>query len=198
MKASDYFDQKAHEYEHERNSGFIGSFVKKEEKIALDFLDPKPDEDILDVGCGSGHYTMKIKESGAHPFGIDMAPAMVERLGEKGIPGEVLNIEERVPKKTFDKALCAGALEFMKDPGKGISNISKALQHDGVFVAIYPRRSLGGFLYKMFHLSHGINIKLFSREMMKGMLLGSGFRVVDDVKADAIANVVKAIKVKNR
>ena len=194
MKASEYFDKKAGSYEEERQSGFIGSLVKKEEVLAMQLLEPHKGESILDVGSGSGHYTMKIKESGAHPFGIDMAPAMVERLGEKGIPGEVLNIEERVPKKTFDKALCAGALEFMKDPGKGISNISKALQHDGVFVAIYPRRSLGGFLYKMFHLSHGIKIKSFSREMMKDMLEAAGFRMVEDIKADAIANVVKAIK----
>ncbi len=194
MKPSEYFDQKAKEYDDERGSGLIGGLVKKEEAIALGFLAPKPDEVILDVGCGSGHYSIKLRELGADPYGIDVAPAMVEKLVERGISGEVLNIEERVPKKSFDKALCAGALEFMKNPEQGISNIGAALKNAGIFVAVYPRKSMGGFLYKLFHLSHGIRIKLFSKRMMKGMLEENGFRVLEDRKADPIANVVKAEK----
>ena len=34
-------------------------------QAALDLLDPQPGEHILDVGCGDGTLTLKIKERGA-------------------------------------------------------------------------------------------------------------------------------------
>ena len=55
----------------------VGSFVAALGGAALDLLDPKPGERILDVGCGEGTLTRKIVERGATVLGIDNSPEMI-------------------------------------------------------------------------------------------------------------------------
>ncbi|MBI2139362.1 class I SAM-dependent methyltransferase [Candidatus Woesearchaeota archaeon] len=195
MKAGEYFDRKASVYAGERGgTGFIGKLVKKEQEIALELLAVKANESVLDVGCGSGHYGALIREAHGVPFGIDIAPKMVLETRKLGIAAEVCNIELERPKGVFDKALCAGALEFMRHPEQGAQNIYESLKRGGVFVCIYPRTSPAGFLYKAFHLSHGVRIRLFSRNGLHRLLAHAGFRIYEDRKADPITNVVRAEK----
>ena len=47
------------------------NFVWKLGAGVIDLLEPKPGERILDLGCGTGHLTAKIAESGAKAIGID-------------------------------------------------------------------------------------------------------------------------------
>ena len=47
------------------------AFVFEYGKSLLSLLDPQPGESILDLGCGTGHLTKAIAESGAHVVGLD-------------------------------------------------------------------------------------------------------------------------------
>ena len=53
------------------------SFVWQFGKGLIDLLNPQPAEHILDVGCGTGHLTAKIAESGATVLGLDSSPDMI-------------------------------------------------------------------------------------------------------------------------
>src|SRR5690349_14200220 len=53
------------------------SFVWKYGEDLLELLAPRAGERILDLGCGTGHLTAKIAESGATVVGIDRSPEMV-------------------------------------------------------------------------------------------------------------------------
>ena len=55
----------------------VGAFVAELGGAALDLLDPKPGERILDVGCGEGTLTKKIVGRGATVLGIDNSPEMI-------------------------------------------------------------------------------------------------------------------------
>src|SRR4051794_41881939 len=55
----------------------VGAFVAELGGAALDLLDPKPGERILDVGCGEGTLTKRIIERGATVLGIDNLPGMI-------------------------------------------------------------------------------------------------------------------------
>lgn len=54
------------------------SFVPKLTQKVLQYLDPKPFENILDVGCGDGKFTENFLSSVASVLGIDSSPAMIE------------------------------------------------------------------------------------------------------------------------
>ena len=54
------------------------AFVFEYGKSLLSLLDPQPGESILDLGCGTGHLTKAIAESGAHVVGLDSSPSMIE------------------------------------------------------------------------------------------------------------------------
>ncbi len=54
------------------------AFVSEYGKGLLPLLEPKSGEDILDLGCGSGHLAHTIAQLGAHVIGIDSSTSMIE------------------------------------------------------------------------------------------------------------------------
>lgn len=189
MKAKQYFDKKAEGYQKERTHGLIGNLVANEQSIVMNLLSPKEGEKILDAGCGSGFYSSLIRDYGASVFGIDFSPAMITELGKKGIPGEVADIEHLNLGKKFDKILCAGALEFTRMHQDVFRNFSEHLKEGGCFVLVYPRKSFGGVIYQLFHLSHGVKIKLFSKKELKNLALKAGLILSTVKKGDTICNI---------
>ncbi|HEV2660926.1 MAG TPA: class I SAM-dependent methyltransferase, partial [Ktedonobacteraceae bacterium] len=53
------------------------AFIFEYGKGLLSLLDPQPGEVILDLGCGTGHLTKTIAESGAHVIGTDSSASMI-------------------------------------------------------------------------------------------------------------------------
>jgi len=189
-----HFDKHARQYDTHRTRGLLGAIVKKEQHIVLYHLDTKPKEHILDAGCGSGYLSLLIKQRGGIPFGVDLSPHMINQLHKHNIDGAVQNIETLQLNKTFNKILCAGALEFAHNPSLVIKGFSEHLKKNGKLVILYPRPSIGGFLYKLYHLLHGITITLFSTQHMRSLLQQSGFSLEKQHSVDFIASVLKARK----
>ena len=69
----------------------IGGFVPALGQAALELLDPQPGEHILDVGCGDGTLTLKIKEMGADVVGIDNSLSMVAAAKAKGLDARLMD-----------------------------------------------------------------------------------------------------------
>src|SRR5258708_33083599 len=76
------------------DSASVGTFVGELGGAALDLLDPKPGERILDVGCGEGTLTRKIVERGATVLGIDNSPEMIAAARAAGIDAVLLPAED--------------------------------------------------------------------------------------------------------
>ena len=55
------------------------SFVWKHGASLFELLAPRPGERVLDLGCGTGHLTARIAETGADVVGIDASAEMVEQ-----------------------------------------------------------------------------------------------------------------------
>jgi len=49
----------------------------------LRWLAPRPEERILDIGCGDGYYDALIAESGAYVVGIDVHPERLRIAGSR-------------------------------------------------------------------------------------------------------------------
>ncbi len=100
-----------------------GRFVDRVETDALlGLLNPRPGMEVLEVGCGTGNYLLKLAGAGCRITGIDIAPHMLEqaraKLTRHGISaalsimnGKSLSFTDGI----FDAAYSMAAFEFIDD-----------------------------------------------------------------------------------
>jgi trans-aconitate methyltransferase len=103
----------------------------------LDLLEAKPDERILDLGCGTGHLASQIAVSGARVVGVDRSPEMIQQAREKypNLQFEVMDAREIAFPEPFDAIFSNATLHWIKEPEKVIAGIVKSLKPGGRFVA---------------------------------------------------------------
>ena len=111
----------------------VGAFVAELGGAALDLLDPRDGERILDVGCGEGTLTGKIIERGAAVVGIDNSPEMVAAAQAKGIDARLLAAEDINFTGEFDAAFSNATLHWVLEKDQAAKAISRALKARGRF-----------------------------------------------------------------
>jgi SAM-dependent methyltransferase len=111
----------------------VGGFVPALGAAALDLLDPQPGEHILDVGCGDGTLTLKIKEAGADVVGIDNSLSMVAAAKAKGLDARMMDAAELKFAEAFDAAFSNATLHWVLDKERAARAIWFALKNGGRF-----------------------------------------------------------------
>jgi len=118
----------------------IGILVKKyENELLLELLQPRPDELILDVGCGTGIFTFSILGFGPRITGLDISCPMLMKaqLKAKGFPFRAVAGDMRhLPfgNGCFDKAVSMTALEFIEDGKQAVNDLFRVTKKGGVVV----------------------------------------------------------------
>jgi SAM-dependent methyltransferase len=105
----------------------------------LDLLAPRAGERILDLGCGDGALTAKLKALGAEVVGVDASPDMVAAARALGLDAHVADghalgawAADQAP---FDAVFSNAALHWMIDPAAVFRGVARALRPGGRFVA---------------------------------------------------------------
>lgn len=111
----------------------VGGFVAELGAAAIDLLDPRPGERILDVGCGEGTLTRRIAERGASVLGIDNSPEMVAAAREKGLDAVLLDAADMTFAAEFDAAFSNATLHWVLEKEKAARSIFYALKPGGRF-----------------------------------------------------------------
>jgi SAM-dependent methyltransferase len=111
----------------------VGGFVAELGGAALDLLDPRPGERILDVGCGEGTLTKKIVERGATVLGIDNSPEMIGAARAKGVDAVLLNAADMTFSSEFDAAFSNATLHWVLEKEQAARAIFRALKPGGRF-----------------------------------------------------------------
>src|SRR5687768_10223322 len=110
-----------------------GGFVPALGQAALELLDPQPGEHILDVGCGDGTLTLKIKEMGADVVGIDNSLSMVAAAKAKGLDARLMDAAQLKFGEAFDAAFSNATLHWVLDKERAARAIWFALKNGGRF-----------------------------------------------------------------
>lgn len=113
-----------------RNARFVAELGEP----VVDWLDPKPSERVLDVGCGDGALTTSIVARGAAVVGIDASSSLVAAARGRGIDARVIDAYALPFHEEFDAAFSNAALHWMRDPDRALAGIQRALKPLGRFV----------------------------------------------------------------
>ncbi|WP_245600263.1 class I SAM-dependent methyltransferase [Sphingomonas jaspsi] len=111
----------------------VGGFVPALGQAALDLLDPHPGEEILDVGCGDGTLTLKIREAGASVVGIDNSESMIAAARAKGLDARLMDASEMRFSEAFDAAFSNATLHWILAKDRAARAIWFAIRPSGRF-----------------------------------------------------------------
>lgn len=168
-----YFDSKASTYT-ASSKKLAWKWQRLREGNAIDsMIGDISGQHILDLGCGSGHYTRHCLKRGARKItAVDFSPNMVSSLPSNRVDGIVCDVNHFSTESKFDLIICAGLLEFVKTPEKTLKNARKMIANDGAMICLFPPKNIFGMMYKRFHEAHGFDINLYKK---------GGFVVLSDL-----------------
>jgi SAM-dependent methyltransferase len=111
----------------------VGSFVAELGEAALDLLAPQAGERIIDIGCGDGTLTVKIREAGADVVGIDNSLSMVAAAKAKGLDARLMDAADLKFDEAFDAAFSNATLHWVLDKERAARAIWFALKNGARF-----------------------------------------------------------------
>lgn len=113
------------------------AFVYQYGESLLELLEAKPGENILDLGCGTGHLTHQIQNKGALVTGIDSSAEMIRQAQENfpEIKFGVANATNFYFADPFDAIFSNAVLHWIKDQNSLIKTVYENLKPGGRFVA---------------------------------------------------------------
>ena len=114
------------------------SFVTRLGSGVFDLLNPKSGEAILDIGCGTGHLTARIAETGAAASGVNSSLSMIGQATASypNIEFKVADAQTADLGGPYDAVFSNAALHWMTKPDEVIRRVAAALKPE---VASSPR-----------------------------------------------------------
>ncbi len=134
---------------------------------------------VLDVGCGTGHWTRWLSDAGLAVYGTDLSWAMLreaQRMGTRRcLQGDAHALP--FPDKTFDLAMMVTTLEFVANPLRALEEAIRVARK-GVILGVLNRLSLLAVRRRFFGESLWTTARFFSiRELERLARRAGGQRV---------------------
>jgi len=157
--------------------------VKRKIKIIDKSLGDRDEKiSILDVGCGSGDFLLKLDSKKFEKFGCEISKEGYEICVKKGLDVfnrdlEGLNLGE----KKFDVITLWHVLEHIGNPVPIFNKINCILKDDGVLVIQTPNTEGLGFKIGgkyWFHLDSPRHLALYNEKCFKKLCEESGFKLI--------------------
>lgn len=101
---------------------------------------------LLEVGCGTGHFTRWFSELSLRATGLDLSPAMLAEARRLGSPPCVQSdaLAPPFPDGAFDLVALITTLEFVADPVEALREAMRVAQ-SGLILGVLNRHSLLGW-----------------------------------------------------
>lgn len=119
----------------------MGEYVDQTERELLwPLLDPSTGMAVVDLGCGTGAYTVRLAEEGCQAVGVDISPAMLA-VAQTKVPrsGKVRWVEADLvrlpfPDGAFHRGLLQVTLEFVDEPQEVVQEAMRVIAPGGRLV----------------------------------------------------------------
>jgi trans-aconitate methyltransferase len=116
------------------------SFVAELGRDVVELLAPRAGERVLDLGCGDGRLTDVLAAEGCAVVGVDASPEQVAAARARGLDARVMDGQALAFDGAFDAVFSNAALHWMKEPGRVLEGVWRALRPGGRFVGEFGAR----------------------------------------------------------
>jgi ubiquinone/menaquinone biosynthesis C-methylase UbiE len=111
--------------------------------IARESVDPRPGEQVLEVGCGRGHLVKALREEGVEAVGADLNDHVVAHGVSEALqaaPGHDLPYDDG----RFDVVLSFHMIEHVPDVDAVLAELVRVLRPGGRLLLVYPAEPVRG------------------------------------------------------
>jgi ubiquinone/menaquinone biosynthesis C-methylase UbiE len=118
---------------------------KSASEILFDLLKIGPKDDVLDLGCGTGHISRTIREkTTGRIVGVDPSKGMIEKaqgkFSNQNISFRVCNAEDLDYRNEFDIVFCNSAFQWFSNPIRAIKACHNSLRANGKMAIQAPAK----------------------------------------------------------
>ena len=144
-----------------------------------------PGSRVLEVGAGTGHYTIWLAGRGASVVATDASAAMLAYLRARLDREAVDNVETRVASLpepladggSFDTAVAIGVLNYIPDLREALGALAAPLSPGGQAVFTVPLRTMGGRAYALGEALSRRRVWTHTPEEVRARAADAGLRV---------------------
>ncbi len=159
----------------------VGRAYDRVEKRAIERVLPASAQGrhLLEVGCGTGHWSRFFAEQGFLVTGVDLSSGMIRRASEKVIPDAGFLAADAVALPfadgEFDVVVAITVLEFVADPRGVMKEMARCVRRGGLLVVgALNRLSVLGIWRRLRPSATFASATFFSRSELRRLLVDLG------------------------
>ncbi|AIF69770.1 ubiquinone biosynthesis protein UbiE [Palaeococcus pacificus DY20341] len=182
---AEYFNKIANRYD----SWYLtktGQYVDRTEKRLIFSMMHTKKGRALDLGCGTGNYTLELYKRGFNVVGTDLSFEMLKIAKTKlpNVPFIKANAYNLPFKdESFDLVLSVTMFEFLKEPEKAVKEIYRVLKPNGEVVIGTMNGRSSWFFFKrlksLFVETAYRYARFYTPKELEDILLSTGFKEVE-------------------
>lgn len=173
----------------------LGTAIRaREEGAVYDFLGTvlKPGHSVLEVGPGTGNYTVPVAQRCSEMVAVDSSPEMLQYLRKRLLREGMSNVETgtgQLPDKLgatpgrFDGALLVGVLNYTEYLAESLRALVSALKPGGWIIFNVPLLTLEGRIYALSELVARRRVYLLSPADILATTEKAGLKIEHTVTA---------------